>query len=136
MKHCCDELASRLGKGDSYPKPAYISVEDWSRNGEHPWWYPGADGPGYYYIHKLDQMINVPTPMGMVAVHALEYRRMGICPHCGDKKSRPVGRPPSRKRMESIHLSLYPEQIKYLEEIGEGSISKGARIAIEAQMKG
>ena len=132
MKHCCEELAAKLGKGNSYPKPAYISPEDWRRNGRLGWWYPGADGPGYYFIHQLDEMVDLTTPGGVITVPAIEYRRMDECPYCGDRKSRPVGRPPSVKVTQSIHLSLYPDQIEYLKEVGKGNISKGARQIIEA----
>jgi hypothetical protein len=131
MIHCCEELANKLGKGNSYPKPAYISPEDWRRNGRLGWWYPGADGPGYYFIHELDEVVEIPTPEGPVIAPALEFRRMEECPYCGHKKRRPVGRPPAKRKMESIHLSLYPDQIDYLRKIGRGSRSRGARLIIE-----
>ena len=134
-KHCCEELASKLGKGDSYPKLAYISSENWHKSGHLGWWYPGADGPGYYLIHQLDEMVDVPTPSGVITVPVLEYRRMEECPYCGDKKNRPVGRPPVKRKMESIHLSLYSEQIAYLKAVGQGSRSRGARLVIEAHRK-
>lgn len=134
-KHCCEELAAKLGKGDSYPKPAYISPEDWQHSGHLGWWYPGANGPGYYFIHELDEMVDLPTPRGVITVPVLEYRRMEECPYCGDKKSRPVGRPTARRKKMSIHVSLYPDQIEYWEEIGEGNISEGARRITEAHRR-
>ena len=132
MNHCCEEMAAKVGKGDTYPKPAYISPENWGRNGHLSWWYPGANGPGYYFIHQLDEMVDLPTPSGMVTVNAIEYRRMEECPYCGDKKVRPVGRPSLDRVTRSIHLSLYPEQIEYVKGVGEGNISEGARRIIEA----
>lgn len=87
-EHCCEELAGRLGKGNEYPKPAYISPEDWEKKGRLEWWYPGADGPGYYEIYLLNnETVDLPTPIGMVTAPAIEYRRMMECPYCGDLKT-------------------------------------------------
>lgn len=135
MKHCCEELANKLGKGNSYPIPAYISPADWEHSGHLDWWYSGADGPGYYFIHTLDETIDLSTPDGMITVNAIEYRRMEECPYCSDKKSRSVGRPPTRRKLKPIHVSLYPSQIEYLGEIGKGNISRGARRIIEEHRK-
>lgn len=126
-KHCCKELAAKLGKGDSYPKPAYVSSEDWRRNGHLGWWYPGADGPGYYFIHQLDETVDLSTPNGVITVPALEYRRMEACPYCDDRKSRPVGRPPAREPKVAIHVTIMPDQLEYWEWMGNGNISEGAR---------
>lgn len=85
-EHCCEELAAKLGKGDVYPKPVYISPEDWEHSGHLEGWYPGADGPGYYEIYLLSETEDLLTPIGMITVPALEYRRMEVCPYCGDVK--------------------------------------------------
>lgn len=87
-EHCCEELAGNLGKGNDYPKPAYISPQDWENKGHLDWWYPGADGPGYYEIYLLSETQDLSTPIGMITVPKIEYRRMVICPYCGDEKDR------------------------------------------------
>lgn len=85
-EHCCEELAGKLGKGSVYPKPAYISQEDWEHSGHLEWWYPGADGPGYYMIHEMEEMEWISTPTGVFGARKIEYRHMMECPYCGDVK--------------------------------------------------
>lgn len=82
-KHCCVALAETLGRGRFYPKPAYISVEDWRGRGRLDWWYPGATGPGYYWIDELDEMEDVTTPVGVFRCHKITFRPMEECPYCG-----------------------------------------------------
>lgn len=85
MEHCCIELAQRLGRGNTYPKPAYISPEAWGQHGRHDWWFPGATGPGYYWIVELDEMEQVATPVGTMMQSKLQYQPMENCPFCGAK---------------------------------------------------
>ena len=46
-QHCCEDLASKLGKPDS--NVAYISPESWEQYAKAGW-FPGANEPGYYTL--------------------------------------------------------------------------------------
>lgn len=86
-QHCCTELAWSLGSGGVYPTPAYISPANWARHGHLDWWYPGADGPGYYMLQELldEEWEPISTPAGVEWSPKIEYRRLNFCPYCGVK---------------------------------------------------
>ncbi len=73
--HCCTKLSDNLGNHDIQPTPAYISQEDWGSGRRSAGWYPGATGPGYYFIHGLASVT--------AAFSDIEYRKMLTCPYCG-----------------------------------------------------
>lgn len=82
MLHCCTELADNLGNHDIQPTPAYISQEDWDSGRRIAGWYPGAIGPGYYFIHEIGKTM---AACGDIMVSDIEYRPMLACPYCGCK---------------------------------------------------
>jgi hypothetical protein len=84
-EHCCPELAWDLGTGGPFPTLAYISPTNWARSGHLAWWYPGADGPGYYIIYELldEEWEQIATPAGVELAPKIQYRRLQSCPYCG-----------------------------------------------------
>jgi hypothetical protein len=48
-------------------------------------------------------------------------------PGWGGRRSPPGGRPRAERRMQKTSVTLWPEQIKRLRALGNGSLSEGVR---------